>query len=226
MAAKNAAKPKDNFTKYLALGMVVFVVLAGIAASIYNNHSNGKVYYPSISSNANGNGISFNANAKVKVDMWEDFQCPHCQEFEAVNNTYIDSLVSSGKIQAVYHPMSFIGPESILTANAAACAADEGKFLQYHRALYANQPATENSGFWTTKSLTALGATLGLSDSKFTSCVANGKYSNWVAKIESDASTKGVNATPTLFINGTALPQSDYLNQKALAADLAKAGLK
>lgn len=226
MSQKNAGKPKDNFTKYLALGMVVFVVLAGIAASIYNNHSNGKVYYPTISSSANGNGISFNSSAKVKVDMWEDFQCPHCQEFESVNNTYIDSLVTSGKIAAVYHPMSFIGPESITTANAAACAADEGKFLQFHRALYVNQPATENSGYWTNTTLTALGATLGLMDKKFKDCVVNGKYSNWVSKIESDASSKGVNATPTLFINGKALPQSDYLNQKALAADLAAAGMK
>ena len=44
--------------------------------------------------------------------------------------------------------MSFVGPESILLANAALAAAAQDKFLEFNTYVYANQQS-ENSGYWT-----------------------------------------------------------------------------
>ena len=131
----------EKGTKALVIGMVVFVVLVGVVFSITTKISAAKVNIPSSVSKADGYGIVFNAAKKPVIDIWEDFQCPICQRFEAINNSYLNSVVREGKAKVVFHTMSFIGPESVLAAAAGACAADQGKFLEMHSVLYQNQAA-------------------------------------------------------------------------------------
>ena len=219
-------KGGDKVTRNIVIGMVLVVVLAGVGASLFSSHSANSAAKPVLASKADGYGITINPTAKVKVDFWEDFQCPNCRNFEAVNNAYVDSLVRAGKIKAVYHPMSFIGPESILAANAAGCAADAGKFLEFHTALYANQSKTENSGLWNAQVLTVLGIGVGIKDKNFASCVKSSKYEGWVSTIETDATKQGVNSTPTVFVNGKLMPTENYLDNKKFAAYLVAAGVK
>jgi protein-disulfide isomerase len=219
-------KGGDKVTRNIVIGMVLVVVLAGVGASLFSSHSTNSAAKPVLASKADGYGITINPTAKVKVDFWEDFQCPNCRNFEAVNNAYIESLVRAGKIKAVYHPMSFIGPESILAANAAACSADAGKFLEMHTALYANQSKTENSGLWNAQVLTVLGIGVGIKDKNFASCVKSSKYEGWVSTIETDATKQGVNSTPTVFVNGKLMPTENYLDNKKFAAYLVAAGVK
>jgi protein-disulfide isomerase len=219
-------KGGDKVTRNIVIGMVLVVVLAGVGASLFSSHSTNSAAKPVLASKADGYGITINPTAKVKVDFWEDFQCPNCRNFEAVNNAYVNSLVKAGKIKAVYHAMSFIGPESILAANAAACAADAGKFLEMHTALYANQSKTENSGLWNAQVLTVLGIGVGIKDKNFASCVKSSKYEGWVSTIETDATKQGVNSTPTVFVNGKLMPTENYLDNKKFAAYLEAAGVK
>jgi len=223
---KKAMKAKDTTNRNIAIGMVIFVVLVGVLFSVLSNKTNSKVSIPASVSATDGYGIVFNKDAKVKVDIWEDFQCPHCKDFESVAGDYINGLVRAGKIRAVYHPMTFIGPESVLAAAAAACTADSGKFLNMHAALYNNQASTENSGAWTNTTLKLLAITAGDSSKATASCIDSGKYTNWTNNVEADAAKKNVNSTPTMFINGKQLNQAHYLNLPALKADLEAAGVK
>jgi protein-disulfide isomerase len=158
---KSALKKTDNTTRNIAIGMILFVVLIGVGFSLLSNKTNSKVSIPSTVSAADGYGIVLNKDAKVKVDLWEDFQCPNCRNFEAVAGGYINDLARAGKIRVTFHPMTFIGPESILAAAAAACAVDSGKFLEMHMALYENQPAKENSGTWTNAALKKIATSVG-----------------------------------------------------------------
>lgn len=219
-------KSGDKVTRYIVIGMVLLVVLAGVGASLFSSHSANSFAKPAAAVKAEGNGLTFNPSAPVKVDFWEDFQCPNCRNFEVVVNSYVNSLVKAGKIKAVYHAMSFIGPESILAANAAACASDAGKFLEYHTALYANQGKSENSGIWTPLYLKKLGDAVGIKDTNFEKCVASSKYNGWVSAIETDATKRGVNSTPTVFVNGTLMPTENYLDLAKFTAYLQKAGVK
>ena len=223
---KKAMKAKDTTNRNIAIGMVIFVVLVGVIFSVLSNKTNSKVSIPASVSATDGYGIVFNKDAKVKVDIWEDFQCPHCKDFESVAGDYLNGLIRAGKVRAVYHPMTFIGPESVLAAAAAACTADSGKFLNMHAALYNNQAATENSGAWTNTTLKLLAITAGDSSKATASCIDSGKYTNWTNNVEADAAKKNVNSTPTMFINGKQLDQAHYLNLPALKADLAAAGVK
>ena len=227
---RTAKKQGDKTTRYLVIGMILFVVIAGIGAALAKNHSNSHVALPSLVSKSDGYGIQFNPTAKVKVDMWEDFRCPNCRNFEAQNNTYVDGLVRAGKIDAVYHPMSFIAPDSVLTAAAAACAGDQGKFLEMHTALYVNQPTTaqsaENSAYWTNAQLILLGHTVGITSKTYDTCINSGKYINWTQSIEADAAAKNVNATPTVIVNGKTLPLATDYDATAFAKVFTDLGVK
>ena len=229
MSKENKKKPlkkADTTNRNIAIGMILFVVLVGVIFSAVANKSNSHVAVPASVSASEGYGIVMNKDAKVKVDLWEDFQCPNCRNFEGVAGNYITDLVRAGKIKAVYHPMTFIGPESILAAAAAACAADDGKFLEAHAALYNSQPAHENSGNWTNTTLGLVLAGAGDSSKSLQKCIDSGKYVNWTKNVEADAAQKNVNATPTVFINGKQLDQTHYLNLDALKADFAAVGVK
>jgi protein-disulfide isomerase len=210
----------DKTTRNIVIGMVIFVVAVGVIFSVLGNRSPGVGATPSSVSSADGYGITFNGDLKNKptIDLWEDFQCPVCKQFELTNGSYIQQLVAAKKAKVVYHLLSFIGPESVLAANASACAADENKFLAFHSYLYATQ-GSENSGAWSNAGLIRAGAGAGLTDSKFRNCVNKGSYTSWVAKIANDGAKKKINATPTLFVNGKELDRkTQYFNPVAFAA--------
>jgi protein-disulfide isomerase len=170
---------------------------------------------PATVSADNGYAISFNTEDKTLpiVDIYEDFQCPICQQFEGLNGEYINSLITEKKAAIRFNILSFLGTESVLAANAAACSNDEDKFLDFHLGLYANQPGAENSGEWSAERLIAIGEASGITSSSFKSCVNDLKYEGWVAKVAEAASSAGVNSTPTVFVNGKEIDRnSEYFN--------------
>ena len=224
------AKQGDKFTRYLVIGMIAFVLIAGLGAALAKNSANSHVTLPSRVTKSNGYGITFNPTAKVRVDMYEDFRCPNCRNFEAVNNTYINNLVRTGKINAVYHPMSFIAPDSAIAAAAAACAGDQGKFLEMHTALYANQPDSsttpESTAYWTNAQLILLGHSLGITSKDFDTCVNSGKYIPWTKNIAADAAARNINGTPTVIVNGKTLPLATDYDAKAFTKVFTDLGIK
>jgi protein-disulfide isomerase len=143
MSGKSSAQGgKDNFTRYLVIGVVVLVAGIMIVPTFLSKNKPVSQAIPAAVSADNGYAIEFNADlAGVPViDIYEDFQCPICQQFEALNGKYISSLANEKKAVVRFHSLSFLGAESVRAANAAACANDEGKFLDYHLGMYANQP--------------------------------------------------------------------------------------
>ena len=194
---------KDNFTRNLVIAVVVGVLLIMLVPTLLSKQTDSSASIPASVSADRDYGIVFNdeLTGVPVIDIYEDFQCPVCAQFEQLNGDYIESLIADKKATVVYHTLSFLGAESVGAANAAACAADEGKFLDYHRLLYMNQKA-ENSGAWTNSVFVNVGQTAGITSQKFISCVNNGDYLGWVTNVAAAGAKANVNATPTVFING------------------------
>ena len=161
------------------------------------------------------------ASAPVTVEEYGDVQCPHCADFEQTVGPTIRQLVDQGKIRFVYHPIAFLGPESVAAANAATCAGDRGRFWQYHDLLYARQ-APENSGALTADRLVQLGEQVGIRSSEFVGCVRDGTYEPWLRQVTEQGSVRGVNSTPTFFVNGEQV--RDLSTPAALLAAVDRAG--
>ena len=196
-------KGSDNTTRNLVIGMVVLVVAVGAIFSVLSNKENTSAALPSSVSKDDGYGIVYNGELKgvPVIDIWEDFQCPVCARFEQVNGDYIEKLIEEKKAKVVYHTLSFLGPESALASNAAACSSDENKFLGFHKAFYQNLPA-ENAGVVTAEYLIALGEFADIKSPKFGECVKNLNYKEWVNNVAASGGEKNINSTPTVFING------------------------
>ncbi|MFM1910424.1 MAG: hypothetical protein RLZZ545_1122 [Actinomycetota bacterium] len=194
---------KDNFTRNLVIAVVVGVLLIMLVPTLLSRQTDSSASIPASVSADRGYGIVFNEGLTgvPVIDIYEDFQCPVCAQFEQVNGQYIESLIAEKKATVVYHTLSFLGPESVSAANAAACAADEGEFLDYHRLLMINQPQ-ENSGAWSNGVLARIGQTAGIKSQKFSECINDGNYLGWVRNVAEAGSQANVNSTPTVFVNG------------------------
>lgn len=212
--AKQAAKSTDNTTRWIVLAMVALVVVTGVVFSIFSQNSKesaslagleGTTLKPAITSTidtANGSAIYFDNGAATTIDVWEDPQCPVCKLFADANGSYLESLVREKKANVRYHVLSFLGDESVRAANASFCAADEGQYLDFHKALYAVQSPLENSGFWSNETLVKMGKKIGITSTTFESCVTKGSKVDLVKANYDSMSKFGVQGTPTVFING------------------------
>lgn len=204
---------KDNFTRNLVIAVVLGVTLIMLVPTLLSKQTNTSAKIPASVSAERGYGIVFNGELTgvPVIDIYEDFLCRYCADFEIAQGDYLESLIADKKATVVYHPLSFVSPnESRAAANAGACAADEGKFLDYHKILYANT-LRGNLEDWSNAGLLSAGQSAGISTQKFTSCVTNGKYSDWVSNVAADGANNDVNQTPMVFLNGKLLENTERI---------------
>jgi len=214
---RGAKKSGDTVTRNIVIGMVALVVLSGVIFTVLDKRSGSETALPAsieqIDGSKNGAplkaevlpendyGIVFNADAPLSINIWEDFQCPFCKYFETAMSDYIEELVRNKEAKVTYHMTSFLGMESKRATNAAYCSVDEGRFLEFHRAIYTVQGA-ENSGIFSNKNLVEIGKRLGITSPTFESCVNDNKYGDTVEKVYQSMAKNKVEGTPTVFING------------------------
>jgi len=228
-AGTRGGRGRSNLIVYSAVAIVAALVIVGAAVFLTssNSVSSGPGYSPAAPqasfitpTNVPMSGRTLgNANAKHTIDVWEDFQCPNCREFTlSVEPQLVNDFVAKGDVKLVFHDFLVIdsntgGHESLDAANAARCAADQGKFWQYHDWLYTNQYG-EGSGAFTKDRLKEMGAMMaqtmtGFDTNKFDSCVDNGTHDSEV-KAESASPPSGNSGTPTIVIDGKLQANWDY----------------
>ncbi|GAB3926066.1 hypothetical protein GCM10029976_020180 [Kribbella albertanoniae] len=149
-----------------------------------------------------GKGVTVGkAGAKAQIDLYLDFRCPHCAEFEEMTGATVDKLVADGTATLTYWPLAFVNPEaSPRLANAFAAAAANGKALTYADEMYG-----DFSKSWTNDQLIELAKQLGIGDAKFQQAIQGNTYGSWVDSVGKAADARGVTGTPTVFVNGKQL---------------------
>jgi protein-disulfide isomerase len=156
--------------------------------------------------------------APVRVDVWEDFQCPACKVYsENYEPLIIQNYVETGKVYYTYHFFTSISSytpgntESEHSANAAMCASDQGKFWDYHDILFTNWNG-ENAGGFSDYRLVAFAESLGLDMKEFNTCFEADKYADFVAEDYQKGQDWGVQGTPAIFVNGVVVVSSRGAN--------------
>lgn len=164
------------------------------------------------------------ANAPL-VDVYVDYQCPACASFEAVVGSTFTSLAEEGRIKLVYHVKNFLddslgNDSSTRAGNAAFCASDAGKFEPFHEQVFPNQPAVEGDGF-TDAQLKTMAESAGVTGGELATwetCLAAGKYTDYVNSVEEQSFEDGVRGTPTVKINGTEIELGAIASPELLTA--------
>jgi len=143
-----------------------------------------------------------NPQAKVVIEEFADFQCPYCGRYAVDVDPKLDAkYVKTGRVYVVFRYFPFIGPESFRAAEAAACAAEQGKFWEYQYMVFANQRG-ENQGWFTDSRLTDFARAVGAEVDRFQACLTSGRYSRFIAASADQARQRGIRSTPTVIING------------------------
>jgi protein-disulfide isomerase len=205
---------------YYWLAAIGAVVLIGSFAAyrFLNPSSPPTVVLPvNFSEPANANGTAWGPiNAPVLVEVFSDFQCPFCARFaeEAGYQLQLE-YANTGLVRFEYRHFAFLGPESNLAAEASDCAADQEKFWEFHDTLFANFRG-QNQGSFRNPALKAMAVAIGLEESSFNSCLDSNQYRAKVNQDTNEGRQRGVNSTPTIFVNGEpvtgAIPYSQLRN--------------
>ena len=81
-------------------------------------------------------------------------------------------------------------------AEASRCAAEQGKYWEYHDVLFANSTALELAN------LKKFAVNLKLDATKFDTCLDSGKHAAAITKDTAEGAQSGVTGTPAFFVNG------------------------
>ena len=142
--------------------------------------------------------------ATVTIVEVGDYQCHMCKMwFEKTRPLIIENYVNTGKVNLVFIDMPFLGKDSLPASEATYCADDQGKYWEYHSALFKFQQEIDD-GWANPNRLQAIALNLDLDVEKFDECMSSDKH---LKRINSNNQLSrnefGANSTPTFMIVNT-----------------------
>ena len=221
--AEIAARESRERKVQLIGGLVVVVVVAAILAiGVFGNRSSeapqntGSV--PSAVDQSTGAyTLNPDTSASHTMELWEDFQCPACRDFEYSYAETYKKLADRNIVKVILHPASFLdthfpGSYSAKAISAWGCAVSLGstQAWEYHKNLYANQNPTEGGG-WTTQQLVDIADASSVTSAQkpaFKKCVEGGDYLKWSDVATNFFQQSGIQSTPTIWVDGKAIPDA------------------
>lgn len=146
-------------------------------------------------------------DAPVTIVEFSDFECQFCQRFfktilPEIKRDYVDS----GKVRYVFldFPLEQIHFKARKAAEAAQCAAEQGKFWEMHEILFSQD------GNLDLRQYGAYAKKLNLEAFAFELCLASGKQSVKIDRSLASGTSVGITATPSFIIART--ERGDLIN--------------
>ena len=135
------------------------------------------------------------ADAPVTVVEFGDFQCPSCIIAEVTNHAIRQRFPRQVRFIFREYPLARFHQFAEKAAEAAECAADQGKFWQLHDRMY------QANGELAVVQLKFYAQDVGLDPVQFNACLDSGEKASRVQRDMADGKAVGVNATPTFYVN-------------------------
>lgn len=202
----------------VAVAVVVALVILGFVFNANKSKDLGPVSDTVLNENA---ALIVGAPAAPKtIDVFEDFMCPSCKEFEQQSGQAIIDAVNTGTLRVRYHMLTFLnarsasGDYSERAAGALQCvgaAKDPALFFRFHTALFAAQPAeggdSDHSNAELAQIAAAQGAGQPTQDCIATNAkLAEAKQAAAQSQTQLEKALDGAAATPTVLLNGESVP--------------------
>ena len=143
-------------------------------------------------------------DAPVMMEAFSDFQCPYCGQFsEETLPSLLAGQVAGGDMVFVFYdfPLGSIHPQAAAAANAARCAGEEGAaaYWAMHDRLFADIDAWANDG--AVNVFRDYAAEMGLDEKAFGACIDEERYAAAIDADQELGLSRGVDSTPSFFIN-------------------------
>ena len=197
-AARGAPSRKRN-PAVLLLVVVAAVVVVIIGIVLLQNQAARK---PVELSGRTGEGSAWGPqDARVSIVAYSDFGCSHCRDFALDQGKKLRAeYEATGKVRFEYKHFIISPPDTANAANAAECAADQGRFWDYHDLLFGQQGVSRNP--FAKDKLKQYAAQLGLTSQVFNQCVDRDTHLDKVYRDSAAGRDAGVQGTPAFFDNG------------------------
>lgn len=218
-----ARERRRKRTLWTSVGAVLVLVVAGLIGWAVSASQDAGDFTPPGGANPDGTGIVL-GSGPVNIDVYEDFICPICRQFEQQAGGTLDQLIAQGKVRVTYHPVAFLNrfsstEYSTRSSAASGCAAQSGKFREYAKALFDRQPPEGSAGL-SDDELVNVATSVGLAGDSFAACVRENTFKKWTEHVTEEAARAGVNGTPTVLVAGKKVQAS----AEAITAAVAAAG--
>jgi protein-disulfide isomerase len=204
-AVETRARPR------LALGLVV-LVLAGLGLVWALSRATGAAVEVldlsgTVEMGLTAEGLPYRGSpaAPVVVKSYEDPLCVRCQEFFTKTEPLVlENYIQTGQVRQEAYFLPILGVDSLPAAEAAACAAEQGKFWEYRQVLYLSLPL--NDQITSREHLLTYARAAGLDTAAFTTCFDGGRHRIRLQRLTDDALSAGLDAAPIFIINGREVP--------------------
>ena len=180
-----------HLTVVLTIALVVVIAgICGVLMTKFSTPTGGAVGVT-----IDGDHVLGPEDAPVTIIEFSDFQCPFCKRGAETAKEMVEKYEGKVKLIFKHMPLSFHN-QARGAALASECAAEQGKFWEFHDIAFENN---NNLGI---DSLKTYASQLGLDTEQFNACLDDEKYA---AKIEADMAAfkeSGASGTPAFVING------------------------
>ena len=164
-----------------------------------------------------GRIIGTDTTAKLWVIMASDFQCPFCKQWHDASFAPVMDYAKKGKIRLAFINMPLsMHPNAMPAAEAAMCAAVQGKFWEMHDALFASQEEWAPMPNPSAK-FDALAKTAGVNMAQWTDCVTKHSTAALITADRDRLRGAGVQSTPTFFVNNKMVVNAEGTSAGAAA---------
>jgi protein-disulfide isomerase len=160
------------------------------------------------------------ADAAITLVEFSDYECPFCKSAEPILEQVQERYPTQLRFVTKNFPLD-AHPKAKPAAEAAMCAAEQGKFWEYHALLFEKAPQID------APQLAGYAAQAGLDKAKFEECMATHRTEPIITADLAEGKKAGVSGTPAFFVNGVPLAGGRSLNDfaKAIDAELARLNL-
>ena len=156
---------------------------------------------------------SSNPNAPVVVVEYSDLQCSACRTaHENIVKPLLEHFGTRIRFEVRHFPLMSMHPRALDAAQAAECAGDQGKFWEYADIAFARQREMSR------EALSVWAEEISLDASRFEACLASGSKRALVLSEFEEGMERGVEGTPTFFVNGKRVEGKLAAIQRAIEA--------
>ena len=165
-------------------------------------------------------------NAPVVMVIYSDFACPFCTRFAQEVEPQLDDLVKNGTLRIEWRDLAQVTSTSSLAAQAGIAAGKQGKFWEFHDAVYAAADPQDHPTY-TEDSLVEFAKQAGVPDlERFRADMVDATTAQAVTDANQHAYSLGIEGTPFFIVNDAVINgyrPADYVRATVLEqATLAK----
>lgn len=168
--------------------LVLAFVFAGAVYADGTMPTPAQLYFPAV------NTVYGNPNGKITIVEFFDYNCGYCHQVPALFNKLIKS---NSEVRIVYRDYPVLGPDSTFAARAAIAAAEQGKYVAFHDALFKTRKPLNDA------TISQLASTLGVDTDKLYQDLKSRSVDQQLRTTAQAANRLQLNGVPVVVIGNT-----------------------